>query len=1552
MDVSFKLTDFKVYNRAIEQESDGEECKPKKDCARFVVQMFGLNKDGETASILVEDFPPFFYVMVGDNWGQTKKNAFFEHIKQRIGSYYSDGIVDCKLIERKKLDMFDAGKKHRYIEFKFSNVNVFNKVKNLWYEDTIGEEGEKERRLIEKGYQFTHGTSVTYTKIYESNIPPLLRFFHVKEISPSGWIALPLNKVTQYTGSNKQTSCTYEYNSPYKSIIPLTFKDDPVPYNKCSFDIEANSSHGDFPVPIKTYKKLATEMVDYLADVENITRQSCIPILINMISAAFGFSEMKNISIVYPKEPIKNNEDLNERIKRWLGTKVRDLSNTKDDSRIVEMLFENMAKNAKEMEKEITEPDINDDDKEGDEDEDDDKEGDEDKDGDDKIQQEPVQEEFGPSNVEKMVAQIEKELSVTYKNKDSTIVDILCDKNFERTGKINETIRTLRNHFPPLEGDKITFIGSTFKRYGAASPHLEHCIVLNSCDKEFNKNVVIETYDNERDVLLAWTRLIQRENPDIMLGYNIFSFDYEFMFRRSQELYCTEDFLKLSRNIDEVCASTEYKNPGKLDIERSSTSLASGTFELAIINMPGRLQVDMLNWFRRTVSLISYKLDYVAGYFIGDTVKSIEHINREEGNVTRMYTNNMTGLSTHNYVHFEVIDHSSNLYKGGQKFKVIDINKKEKWFEIEGTETPTAKTIKWGLAKDDVTHKDIFRMSNEGPESRAIVAKYCIQDCNLVQHLFDKVDVLTDLVEMSRLCSVPMSFLVFRGQGIKLTSYVFKKCREKGVLANVINKGCKDDAYEGAIVLEPKCGLYLKDPVPVGDFASLYPSAMLSENLCLSSLVWCKIFDLSHNLIKEEGEKDENGNFIYDNLPGYEYVSIPFDTYRWVSTTSGTATKRSKRVVKVKSGYKICRFVQPRVIDGVEERAVLPSILQELLKARKDTRALIPNTQDEFMKNILEMRQLKIKETANSLYGQCGAKTSTFYAPNIAAATTATGRLMLTFAKRVIEECYKDTDIETKYGLMNVTADYVYGDSVASYTPVYIKVNNEIEIITIDELAEKYGNNNWVKSIQKGKQDKEFCELEGVETWTEKGWTKLFRVIRHELASHKKMLRVLTHTGCVDVTDDHSLIRTDGTEVSPNECSVGTELLHCPLTELCHHNYEECNTKHFENMIDASIYTNYLNNKNVEFRLSSSDDMSIIVIPEHMLLGYKNTNSIKKMHEISYQGYVYDLTTENHHFAAGVGNMIVHNTDSVFFKFKLIDNSTGKEVTSDKVLELSIEIAQEACHTVSKMLKQPHEFEYEKTFYPLCLLSKKRYSTITYTYDPTKGKKCQMGNVLKRRDNSPIVKDVYGGVVDILTKEMNIQKAIDFVDKCLQDLVDGKVPIEKLVVTKSLRGYYKNPKGVAHKVLADRIGEREPGNKPGPGDRVPFVFIVTKPAAKGEKILQGDKIETPSYIKDHNIQIDYAYYITNQIMKPLLQLFGLVLTDIWMSQKPPRKAKVTRFNEEVDNIRKTTEDSKKCEKKINKLKDKEVEELLFSKYLRTSNNARNGNQSISKFFKK
>ena len=145
----------------------------------------------------------------------------------------------------------------------------------------------------------------------------------------------------------------------------------------------------------------------------------------------------------------------------------------------------------------------------------------------------------------------------------------------------------------------------------------------------------------------------------------------------------------------------------------------------------------------------------------------------------------------------------------------------------------------------------------------------------------------------------------------------------------------------------------------------------------------------------------------------------------------------SAAATKVKSGHKICRFAQ--FPDG--RRAIMPSILEELLSARKATRKLIPQQSDDFMKSVLDKRQLAYKLTANSLYGQCGARTSTFYEKDVAASTTATGRKLLTYAKRVIEEVYGDAVMDTfNHGKVRTKAEYVYGDSVANYTPVYVRL--------------------------------------------------------------------------------------------------------------------------------------------------------------------------------------------------------------------------------------------------------------------------------------------------------------------------------------------------------------------------------------------------------------------------------------------------------------------------------------------------------------------------------
>jgi len=1282
MERVFRLFDFNIYN---DKGTDDEEKGYHKDSNSFMIQMFGINEQGVTASIVVEDYRPFFYVKVDEAWNKNLKISFLNHLKAKLGKYYQDSIVECKLIERKKLYGFDGGKLHKFILLKFSNINVFNKTKNFWYTNEINEEGESEHKLINIGYKFGE----TYTELYEANIPPLLRFFHIQETSPSGWIALPNTKTIELTGVNKTTSCATEFIINYKHIIPLNDKEHRVPYKIMSFDIEASSSHGDFPVPVKSYKKLATNIVDHFEKgVANLNPELCKDVLRQIVQSAFGFHSMNNIDLVYPKEK-SSLDELEERLQKWFKTKVRDYTSKNYNEHSIEAMFEN-------IQKEFSKKDEVD---EVDEVEDEEEDRDENR----------AELEFGYKPNQVIRAE-------PYKNKQSTILDVMCDPKLDRQGKINELILSLRSCFPALEGDKVTFIGSTFLTYGDSDPYLNHCIVLDTCDAMPIQSSQIESYSTEKDVLLAWRNLVQRENPDIVIGYNIFSFDYEFMFRRSQECDCMEDFLKLSRNADEICATKNYKT-GVYEIDKSSITIASGTYDLSIIKMTGRLQIDMYNWFRRTENLSSYKLDYVGGYFIGDEVKSLELLENSEGLITKIKTTNLTGLQEQSYIHFEEINHSSDYYKDGQKFKVMQVNKEEKWFTILGHENPSAKKVKWGLAKDDVTPKDIFRMTNEGSASRSVIAKYCIQDCNLVHYLMNKVDVMTDLIEMSKLCSVPMSFLVFRGQGIKLTSYVAKKCREKRTLMPVINKGSKDDGYEGAIVLEPKCGLYLNKPIVVGDFASLYPSSMLSENLCPSSKVWTKIYDLKNQLVEETGEK-LNGVYIYDNLADYEYVDITFDTFRYVRKNI------KARAEKIKSGYKVCRFAQFK-----EGWAIMPSILEELLGARKSTRKQIPLQKDEFMKNVLDKRQIAYKLTANSLYGQLGAKTSTFYEPDIAASTTSIGRLLLTYAKKVVEECYGDTVVDTRIGPVLTKSEYIYGD-----------------------------------------------------------------------------------------------------------------------------------------------------------------------------------------------------------------------TDSVFFTFNLQNKDTLEPIVGPIALELSIGIAKEACNIVSSFLKAPHDFEYEKTFSPFCLLSKKRYVGILYEHDPTKGKRKEMGIVLKRRDNAPIVKDVYGGIIDILMKEQNIQKAIDFLKGCLQELVDGTVPIEKLIITKSLRSFYKKPQQIAHKVLADRIATRDPGNKPSSGDRIPFVYIVNN-----KKALQGEKIETPDYIKENKIQIDYSFYITNQIMKPLLQLFGLVIEDIWKMQN--KTSKISKFRREIEAVKKTIE-PKKAEEKITKLKDKEVKTLLFDKYLRETNNSKEGNQSLVKFFGK
>ena len=70
--------------------------------------------------------------------------------------------------------------------------------------------------------------------------------------------------------------------------------------------------------------------------------------------------------------------------------------------------------------------------------------------------------------------------------------------------------------------------------------------------------------------------------------------------------------------------------------------------------------------------------------------------------------------------------------------------------------------------------------------------------------------------------------------------------------------------------------------------------------------------------------------------------------------------------------------------------------------------------------------------------------------------------------------------------------------------------------------------------------------------------------------------------------------------------------------------------------------------------------------------------------------------------------------------------------------------------------------------------------------------------------------------------------------------------------------------------------ERDPGSAPVSNDRVPYVYINVK-EKKGTKLLQGDRVEHPDFIRDNNLKINFKFYITNQIYKPIVQILELCL---------------------------------------------------------------------------
>ena len=1697
---------------------------------KFTIHTYGKSEDNKTIGLRINNFKPDFYIRIIDDKNSdiymnkltlTNLKQNFEIITRthlycsKFNSNNEDededeesdeeseedtkkcNCLSCNPIEitkyndnnfnfgdsnifsvtfESKKDLYDgfnydyknktSSKFYNFIHIKFNNLKSFNKFKNNFKKEIFHPLVNKKvdnKYITIDNCPLSH--SELYINYYESSMPPLLRFFHIKNIQPMGWIQVEHDKISNI---DNYFNCDESYNVNYNDIIALD-KVNFANFKIMSWDIEADSEYGDFPKAIKDYKKQGAEIADfYLEKInskEDVTKEhfdNILRIMFDLPTNGLDIDLNKyNINKIYFKKDIK--EILNHKnnyIKHILNLskKIYEIciENKEYTTYKNNSIFDNWIKKDKSTKYNN------------------------DNDSDDYSDDCVSDNEYNEENDDIL-------------NELKTNRDIIIHKiNKLFTEKIGLYVR----------GDRITQIGAVFYNYGTTDCYDRYIITLGSCDSYNEECIIIKTkkednnkflnskkvienaskettdkikiipyykteiydnYDNvsldksEKQLILTFKELILKQNPDIIVAFNNFGFDNPYLIDRCKELnilstkcfnrQCHNIGTKYQSNCKEKlycetcsrCGMKTIKSKDTFNISRllndcttldikvlSSSALGDNTLHL--INSKGIVHIDLLAVVKRDHNLESYKLDFIAEKFLN------EH-------------------------------------------------------------------------KDDVSAKQIFEYQKKDGYHRGIVAKYCVQDCVLLLNLMKKLDICASNMGMANVSSIPLSFIFLRGQGIKIQSLFGNFCMKEDVLLKTLEKKYSDESYEGAVVLEPVTGMYLKDDekIPVLDYASLYPSSMIGANISHDSIVDIedtnykklseiknlkftnmrdgftflniekyikdelliekiinrnKVYPLYDSIwipeIKKRYIRFENIYKLYDqkrdnpknndnlNIPDYNYTVIYFYTYR------GKGDK------KYCTGIRKVTFANP--LDE-EKIGIVPKILKKVLKKRKDVRKLIPNEPDVFKKGVYEGLQLAYKQSANSLYGQTGSSVSCISDINLASATTATGRLMLDLCKTFSEQYYK--------------AKVVYGDSVTGDEPLILK-NKEglIEIKTIETLSnewEPYENfkpNDTISSNRRNKQ-KSFVNYE---VFANNKWNPIKKVIRHK--TNKKIYRVNTHCGVVDVTEDHSLLNEQGEKIKPNECIINkTKLLQSfpkfnekplHLNEIVnilnkYENYE----RNFEEQLSflygmfygdgsCGIYNcksgikyswainnqnrrllemckNYLKNvfNDYDFKILETMESSSVlklvpkgkikllvnsfrelfydkdknkIVPNNIIngnkqirlnfflgyyfadgykcyntknknicfsnkgkigscqlyyicksLGYKcslsirndkpniykitctvgkqrkETNILKKMLYLrdSEEEFVYDLETENGNFNTGVGEITVKNTDSIFCCYdksvfsskknndnnllELLNEHLDKPINYENNDKLTLEIKDlienmnkvegemslkisilrsiVLSNEIAELLRPPHDLEYEKTFAPFILFSKKRYVGTLYELDPGKGKLKYMGIVLKRRDNAKIVKDIYGGIINKIIEDRSVESSIKFLQDKLVDLTEGKIPIEDLTVTKTLRGHYKNRSMIAHAVLADRIADRT-GEKVASNTRMAYVYVEV-PEKRGVKILQGNRIDTPEYIKENNLKIDYKFYITNQLSKPILQIYDLemqnpssVFTDI------------------------------------------------------------------------
>ena len=1057
-----------------------------------------------------------------------------------------------------------------------------------------------------------------------------------------------------------------------------------------------------------------------------------------------------------------------------------------------------------------------------------------------------------------------------------------------------------------IPNDVIFQIGIVFNYLDSLKDTKKYMLTLKNCDI-FDEDTTTLKFEHEHKLIEAFFDLIKKQDPDVITGYNTQNFDEKYIIERCFHLHLDDYLNDFSRIVKKkffkkcsVCLqkranyNLNYDDQPKFCSECKTDNMKcvnGNRSDYLELDSEGRLKIDLYEQVKKNYNLGSYKLDDVSSHF--NRIK----ISKIEKNVITV--SKIDFIQKNDFINIIQKDTLCNIEDDLGKFEILDIQENEITLDKE-IPLDCQYTYFMGPAKDDVSALQIFKAYEKGNVTD--IAKYCVKDTFLCNLLLEKLQFVNNASAMAQICFVTMDMIFNRGQIIKGFSLItyeankqdyllheinlneVKECSENCIIKkqmNCYNENCvsnksitTNEFYDASTEFEKKLictecntvqqafdftGAFVYDvekakifdkPISVFDFGSLYPNIMIANNLSLETRCLNEVSDLNVEKFYTEFE---------DSL-----------------------------------GKNNCLFVKYKKKAGI-----VPFVLDKLLTNRKLVKKQIKTAKDEFTEKLLDAKQLAYKLTANSIYGLFGYKKSPLYCKSVAASVTALGKKYLkraeisaleTIPKKVFEdnklnEIFTQDEIEFlkhTYRNQKIKCRTVYGDSVIGDTPLLLrnKTTNLIEIKKIKDLS-----NDW-QMYHGGKQA---CELDNYESWTENGWSKIKRVIRHRLHQNKKLLKVQTHCGIVIVSDEHSLLNEKGESIDASKITVGSKLLHSFPNKSDLINFKsnidtkkiKCGAE-FEYEDPVSALELYCLAKSLGFNVSvsSRDDKKniyrILITKEKI---EENPIEVKKISEYKYQEkFVYDLTTENQHFHGGIGEMIVHNTDSIFIDvgFTCI-NETFK---FNRLLE--------KLYVYYEIFPKNLILEFEKVYHPLILLNKKKYIGNLFERE-NKFYMNSMGISLKRRDSSKLQKYFIGNIIKMLLKnEIDKKQNIkNFIKTNIQKL--DQLPVNYFIMNKKLNHEYKGKKltgsnkgkkglwvwydvetSYSHVILAQQLKKQSLNIES--NSRIDFVYIDS-----GEKsdILE---VETPENFKKNNLKLNKQYYIDSQIKQALSFYLELIFT--------------------------------------------------------------------------